>query len=166
MIFHQVLAPLPGGISQQTGVIIQPQQILFTGNKTQVIPTTVAAPTPAQAQIPAAGQQQPQQQQAQPQAPLVLQVDGTGDTSSEEEDEEEEEYDDDEEEEKEKDGGEDGQVEEVYLLWLGFRFFVGIKRDLSTSNKYFSTTITSVILRMQLLCLYFRLGGYGGQSKN
>lgn len=121
MIFHQVLAPLPGGISQQTGVIIQPQQILFTGNKTQVIPTTVAAPTPAQAQIPAAGQQQPQQQQAQPQAPLVLQVDGTGDTSSEEEDDEEEEYDDDEEEEKEKDGGEDGQVEEVNLmLWLCF----------------------------------------------
>ncbi|NXT37033.1 TF2AA factor, partial [Pelecanoides urinatrix] len=112
MIFHQVLAPIPGGISQQTGVIIQPQQILFTGNKTQVIPTTVAAPTPAQAQIPAAGQQQPQQQQAQPQAPLVLQVDGAGDTSSEEEEDEEEDYDDDEEEDKEKDGGEDGQVEE------------------------------------------------------
>uniref|UniRef100_A0A8C5X267 General transcription factor IIA subunit 1 n=1 Tax=Malurus cyaneus samueli TaxID=2593467 RepID=A0A8C5X267_9PASS len=121
-VIQQVLAPLPGGISQQTGVIIQPQQILFTGNKTQVIPTTVAAPTPAQAQIPAAGQQQPQQQQAQPQAPLVLQVDGTGDTSSEEEDDEEEEYDDDEEEEKEKDGGEDGQVEEVNLmLWLCFK---------------------------------------------
>ncbi|KAI1237678.1 Transcription initiation factor IIA subunit 1, partial [Lamprotornis superbus] len=114
-VIQQVLAPLPGGLSQQTGVIIQPQQILFTGNKTQVIPTTVAAPTPAQAQIPAAGQQQPQQQQAQPQAPLVLQVDGTGDTSSEEEDDEEEEYDDDEEEEKEKDGGEDGQVEEEPL---------------------------------------------------
>ncbi|RMC00678.1 hypothetical protein DUI87_23296 [Hirundo rustica rustica] len=114
-VIQQVLAPLPGGISPQTGVIIQPQQILFTGNKTQVIPTTVAAPTPAQAQIPATGQQQPQQQQAQPQAPLVLQVDGTGDTSSEEEDDEEEEYDDDEEEEKEKDGGEDGQVEEEPL---------------------------------------------------
>ncbi|KAM4666806.1 transcription initiation factor IIA subunit 1 isoform 2-T3 [Amazona ochrocephala] len=114
-VIQQVLAPIPGGISQQTGVIIQPQQILFTGNKTQVIPTTVAAPTPAQAQIPAAGQQQPQQQ-AQPQAPLVLQVDGAGDTSSEEEEEDEEEdYDDDEEEDKEKDGGEDGQVEEEPL---------------------------------------------------
>lgn len=109
----QVLAPIPGGISQQTGVIIQPQQILFTGNKTQVIPTTVAAPTAAQAQIPTAGQQQTQQQPAQPQPPLVLQVDGAGDTSSEEEEEEEEDYDDDEEEDKEKDGGEDGQVEEV-----------------------------------------------------
>uniref|UniRef100_A0A8C0FFI9 General transcription factor IIA subunit 1 n=6 Tax=Neoaves TaxID=3078114 RepID=A0A8C0FFI9_BUBBB len=114
-VIQQVLAPIPGGISQQTGVIIQPQQILFTGNKTQVIPTTVAAPTPAQAQIPAAGQQQPQQQQAQPQAPLVLQVDGAGDTSSEEEEDEEEDYDDDEEEDKEKDGGEDGQVEEEPL---------------------------------------------------
>ncbi|POI31580.1 hypothetical protein CIB84_004670 [Bambusicola thoracicus] len=114
-VIQQVLAPIPGGIPQQTGVIIQPQQILFTGNKTQVIPTTVAAPTPAQAQIPAAGQQQPQQQQAQPQAPLVLQVDGAGDTSSEEEEEEEEDYDDDEEEDKEKDGGEDGQVEEEPL---------------------------------------------------
>ncbi|XP_061854801.1 transcription initiation factor IIA subunit 1 isoform X1 [Colius striatus] len=114
-VIQQVLAPIPAGISQQTGVIIQPQQILFTGNKTQVIPTTVAAPTPAQAQIPAAGQQQPQQQQAQPQAPLVLQVDGAGDTSSEEEEDEEEDYDDDEEEDKEKDGGEDGQVEEEPL---------------------------------------------------
>ncbi|KAM7163874.1 transcription initiation factor IIA subunit 1 isoform 3-T3 [Macrochelys suwanniensis] len=111
-VIQQVLAPIPGGLSQQTGVIIQPQQILFTGNKTQVIPTTVAAPAPAQAQITAAGQQQPQQQ-AQPQAPLVLQVDGAGDTSSEEEEDEEEDYDDDEEEDKEKDGGEDGQVEEV-----------------------------------------------------
>ncbi|XP_010216945.1 PREDICTED: transcription initiation factor IIA subunit 1, partial [Tinamus guttatus] len=114
-VIQQVLAPIPGGIPQQTGVIIQPQQILFTGNKTQVIPTTVAAPTPAQAQIPAAGQQQPQQQQAQAQAPLVLQVDGAGDTSSEEEEDEEEDYDDDEEEDKEKDGGEDGQVEEEPL---------------------------------------------------
>lgn len=146
MIFHQVLAPIPGGISQQTGVIIQPQQILFTGNKTQVIPTTVAAPTPAQAQIPAAGQQQPQQQQAQPQAPLVLQVDGAGDTSSEEEEDEEEDYDDDEEEDKEKDGGEDGQVEEVNLtlfqktaacLCLGFLvwfFFSIFERKLYASN--------------------------------
>lgn len=142
VIFHQVLAPLPGGLSQQTGVIIQPQQILFTGNKTQVIPTTVAAPTPAQAQIPAAGQQQPQQQQAQPQAPLVLQVDGTGDTSSEEEDDEEEEYDDDEEEEKEKDGGEDGQVEEVNVILWGFLLVFSGK--LSISNN----TITSVILKI------------------
>ncbi|XP_013919754.1 PREDICTED: transcription initiation factor IIA subunit 1 [Thamnophis sirtalis] len=144
-VIQQVLAPIPGGISQQTGVIIQPQQLLFTGNKAQVIPTTVAAPTTAQAQISAAGQQQPQQQAAQPQAPLmlqvdgvddtssedeaekedyqpahsqalsVLQVDGAGDTSSEEEEEEEEDYDDDEEEDKEKDGGEDGQVEEEPL---------------------------------------------------
>ncbi|XP_062974005.1 transcription initiation factor IIA subunit 1 [Elgaria multicarinata webbii] len=114
-VIQQVLAPIPGGISQQTGVIIQPQQILFTGNKTQVIPTTVAAPTPAQAQISAASQQQPQQQPTQPQAPLVLQVDGAGDTSSEEDEEEEEDYDDDEEEDKEKDGGEDGQVEEEPL---------------------------------------------------
>lgn len=135
MMFHQVLAPIPGGISQQTGVIIQPQQILFTGNKTQVIPTTVAAPTPAQAQIPAAGQQQPQQQQAQPQAPLVLQVDGAGDTSSEEEEDEEEDYDDDEEEDKEKDGGEDGQVEEVNCFrrlectCVSFFFFQYLKEN-------------------------------------
>lgn len=114
-VIQQVLAPLPGGISPQTGVIIQPQQILFTGNKTQVIPTTVAAPTPAQAQITATGQQQPQTQPAQPQAPLVLQVDGTGDTSSEEDEDEEEDYDDEEEEDKEKDGAEDGQVEEEPL---------------------------------------------------
>ncbi|GAB1297687.1 General transcription factor II A, 1 [Apodemus speciosus] len=114
-VIQQVLAPLPGGISPQTGVIIQPQQILFTGNKTQVIPTTVAAPTPAQAQMPTAGQQQPQAQPAQQQAPLVLQVDGTGDTSSEEDEDEEEDYDDDEEEDKEKDGAEDGQVEEEPL---------------------------------------------------
>uniref|UniRef100_A0A452RQ78 Ral transcription factor IIA subunit 1 n=1 Tax=Ursus americanus TaxID=9643 RepID=A0A452RQ78_URSAM len=114
-VIQQVLAPLPGGISPQTGVIIQPQQILFTGNKTQVIPTTVAAPTSAQAQITATGQQQPQAQPAQAQAPLVLQVDGTGDTSSEEDEDEEEDYDDDEEEDKEKDGAEDGQVEEEPL---------------------------------------------------
>ncbi|XP_077906781.1 transcription initiation factor IIA subunit 1 isoform X2 [Ictidomys tridecemlineatus] len=117
-VIQQVLAPLPGGITPQTGVIIQPQQILFTGNKTQVIPTTVAAPTPAQAQITAAGQQQPQAQPAQQQAPLVLQVDGTGDTSSEEDEDEEEDYDDDEEEDKEKDGAEDGQVEEKFAPYL------------------------------------------------
>ncbi|XP_012868860.1 PREDICTED: transcription initiation factor IIA subunit 1 [Dipodomys ordii] len=114
-VIQQVLAPLPGGISPQTGVIIQPPQILFTGNKTQVIPTTVAAPTQAQAQITATGQQQPQAQPTQQQAPLVLQVDGTGDTSSEEDEDEEEDYDDDEEEDKEKDGAEDGQVEEEPL---------------------------------------------------
>lgn len=157
--FNQVLTPIPGGISQQTGVIIQPQQILFTGNKAQVIPTTVAAPTSAQAQISAAGQQQPQQQAAQPQAPLmlqvdgvgdtssedeaekeeyelaqsqalsVLQVDGAGDTSSEEEEEEEEDYDDDEEEDKEKDGGEDGQVEEVNFDNICFKLFYVIPTD-------------------------------------
>ncbi|XP_036074132.1 transcription initiation factor IIA subunit 1 isoform X2 [Rousettus aegyptiacus] len=115
-VIQQVLAPLPGAIPPQTGVIIQPQQILFTGNKTQVIPTTVAAPTPAQGQITATGQQQPQAQPAQQQAPLVLQVDGTGDTSSEEDEDEGEDYDDDDEEEdKEKDGAEDGQVEEEPL---------------------------------------------------
>lgn len=123
------MGPIPGGISQQTGVIIQPQQILFTGNKAQVIPTTVAAPTSAQAQISATGQQQPQQQAAQPQAPLMLQVDGAGDTSSEEEEEEEEDYDDDEEEDKEKDGGEDGQVEEVNFDNICFELFYVIPTD-------------------------------------
>ncbi|XP_071972842.1 transcription initiation factor IIA subunit 1 [Engystomops pustulosus] len=112
-VIQQVLAPLPGGLSQQTGVIIQPQQILFTGNKTQVIPTTVAAPqAPAQGQLSVANPQQPQQ--GQQQAPLVLQVDGAGDTSSEEDEDEDEDYDDEEEEDKEKDG-EDGQVEEEPL---------------------------------------------------
>ncbi|XP_030069584.1 stonin-2 [Microcaecilia unicolor] len=112
-VIQQVLAPISGGIPQQTGVIIQPQQILFTGNKTQVIPTTVAAQTSAQGQITVTSQHQ--QQQAQPQQPLVLQVDGAGDTSSEEDEDEEEDYDDEEEEDKEKDGGEDGQVEEEPL---------------------------------------------------
>lgn len=107
-VIQQVLAPMPGGLSQQTGVIIQPQQILFTGNK---IPTTVAA-TQAQAQLSVANAQQ--QQQGQQQAPLVLQVDGAGDTSSEEDEDEDEDYDDEEEEDKEKDG-EDGQVEEEPL---------------------------------------------------
>ncbi|XP_056402670.1 stonin-2 [Hyla sarda] len=110
-VIQQVLAPLPGGLSQQTGVIIQPQQILFTGNKTQVIPTTVSAPqAPVQGQLTMANAQQ----QGQQQAPLVLQVDGAGDTSSEEDEEEDEDYDDEEEEDKEKDG-EDGQVEEEPL---------------------------------------------------
>lgn len=112
-VIQQVLAPLPGGLPQQTGVIIQPQQILFTGNKTQVIPTTVSAPqAPSQGQLAVANPQQPQQ--GQQQAPLVLQVDGAGDTSSEEDEDEDEDYDDEEEEDKEKDG-EDGQVEEEPL---------------------------------------------------
>ncbi|XP_069807211.1 transcription initiation factor IIA subunit 1 isoform X2 [Dendropsophus ebraccatus] len=112
-VIQQVLAPLPGGLSQQTGVIIQPQQILFTGNKSQVIPTTVAAPqAPAQGQLSVTNAQQAQQ--GQQQAPLVLQVDGAGDTSSEEDEDEDEDYDDEEEEDKEKDG-EDGQVEEEPL---------------------------------------------------
>lgn len=102
---------MPGGLSQQTGVIIQPQQILFTGNK---IPTTVAA-TQAQAQAQLSVANAQQQQQGQQQAPLVLQVDGAGDTSSEEDEDEDEDYDDEEEEDKEKDG-EDGQVEEVIPL--------------------------------------------------
>ncbi|KAG8449008.1 hypothetical protein GDO86_015900 [Hymenochirus boettgeri] len=111
-VIQQVLAPLPGGLSQQTGVIIQPQQILFTGNKTQVIPTTMSAPQAhTQGQLSVESQQQQGQQQ---QASLVLQVDGAGDTSSEEEEDEDEDYDDEEEEDKEKDG-EDGQVEEEPL---------------------------------------------------
>ena len=109
-VIQQVLALLPGRMSSQTGVIIQPQQILFTGNKTQVIPTTMAA----QAQMTAAGQQQPPAQPVQQQAPLVLQGDRKGDTSEEDGDEEEG-YDEEEEEQKEKDGAEDGQVEEEPL---------------------------------------------------
>uniref|UniRef100_A0A3Q2SV66 General transcription factor IIA, 1 n=1 Tax=Fundulus heteroclitus TaxID=8078 RepID=A0A3Q2SV66_FUNHE len=138
-VIQQVLAPLQGGLSQQTGVIIQPQQIvLASGNKvqgnTQVVQAAAMVQQPGQAAMaPAAGgvaqvqqaaapqappQPQAQQQtQPQPQAqqpPMMLQVDGAGDTSSEE-DEDEEEYDEDEEEEKDKDGGEDGQVEEEPL---------------------------------------------------
>ncbi|XP_045916842.1 transcription initiation factor IIA subunit 1 isoform X4 [Micropterus dolomieu] len=139
-VIQQVLAPLQGGLSQQTGVIIQPQQIvLASGNKvqgnTQVMQAAAMAQQTGQAATAqvqqvqqvqqaqgAAAQQvaaQPQaQQQAQPQAqqpPMMLQVDGAGDTSSEEDEDEEEEYDEDEEEEKDKDGGEDGQVEEEPL---------------------------------------------------
>ncbi|XP_063296561.1 transcription initiation factor IIA subunit 1 isoform X2 [Pelobates fuscus] len=115
-VIQQVLAPLPGGLSQQTGVIIQPQQILFTGNKPSVIPTTMSATqASAQAHLTMASQQQQQQaQQGQQQAPLVLQVDGAGDTSSEEDEDEDEDDYDEEEEDKEKDG-EDGQVEEEPL---------------------------------------------------
>uniref|UniRef100_M3ZHG4 General transcription factor IIA, 1 n=1 Tax=Xiphophorus maculatus TaxID=8083 RepID=M3ZHG4_XIPMA len=106
-VIQQVLAPLQGGLPQQTGVIIQPQQIvLASGNKVQGN-TQVRAPPQAQQQS------QPQPQAQQP--PMMLQVDGAGDTSSEEDEDEEEEYDEDEEEEKDKDGGEDGQVEEEPL---------------------------------------------------
>uniref|UniRef100_A0A8C2WYX2 General transcription factor IIA, 1 n=1 Tax=Cyclopterus lumpus TaxID=8103 RepID=A0A8C2WYX2_CYCLU len=131
----QVLTPLQGGLPQQTGVIIQPQQIvLASGNKgnTQVMQAAALAQQPIQAATAQAQQvqqvqqvqqaQQAQQAQGtaapqvppQPQAPMILQADGTGDTSSED-DEDEEEYDEDEEEEKDKDGGEDGQVEEEPL---------------------------------------------------
>ncbi|KAM3861356.1 transcription initiation factor IIA subunit 1 [Diretmus argenteus] len=139
-VIQQVLAPLQGGLPQQTGVIIQPQQIVLApGNKvqgnTQVMQATAMAPQPGQAataaqvqqvqqvqgaaapQAPAQAQQQAQPQvQPQPQQPpMMLQVDGSGDTSSEEDEDEEEEYDEDEEEEKDKEGGEDGQVEEEPL---------------------------------------------------
>nr|XP_006632195.1 PREDICTED: transcription initiation factor IIA subunit 1 isoform X2 [Lepisosteus oculatus] len=118
-VIQQVLTPLPGGIPQQTGVIIQPQQIVIAGNKVpQNAQVMQAAPMAAPAgqstaQVPPQQQQQQQQQPAQP--PMMLQVDGAGDTSSEEDEEEEDEYDEDEEEDKDKDGGEDGQVEEEPL---------------------------------------------------
>ncbi|XP_039549459.1 transcription initiation factor IIA subunit 1 isoform X2 [Pimephales promelas] len=130
-VIQQVLTPLQGGLSQQTGVIIQPQQIVLTGNKvqqnTQVMQAAAMAVQQAQgaAQIQAQPQAQPPQQQqqqqtqqqqpSQQQPPMMLQVDGAGDTSSEEDEEEEDEYDEDEDEDKEKDGGEDGQVEEEPL---------------------------------------------------
>ncbi|XP_032442197.1 transcription initiation factor IIA subunit 1 isoform X1 [Xiphophorus hellerii] len=144
-VIQQVLAPLQGGLPQQTGVIIQPQQIVLAsgnkvqGNTQQVVQTATmvqqtgqmavaaaaaggaAAVQVQQAQGAAAPQAPPQaQQQSQPQPqaqqpPMMLQVDGAGDTSSEEDEDEEEEYDEDEEEEKDKDGGEDGQVEEEPL---------------------------------------------------
>ncbi|XP_041721784.2 transcription initiation factor IIA subunit 1 isoform X3 [Coregonus clupeaformis] len=124
----QVLAPLQGGLPQQTGVIIQPQQIVLTGNKVQQNAQVMQmAGQPGQVQQIQQQVQQvqqaqggaapgaPQQQQAKQQPPMMLQVDGAGDTSSEDEDEEEEEYDEDEDEEKDKAGGEDGQVEEEPL---------------------------------------------------
>ncbi|NP_997822.1 transcription initiation factor IIA subunit 1 [Danio rerio] len=124
-VIQQVLTPLQGGLPQQTGVIIQPQQIVLTGNKvpqnTQVMQAAAMAvqsgPGDAQVQTQpqAQQQQQQQQQQASQQPPMMLQVDGAGDTSSEEDEEEEDEYDEDEDEDKEKDGGEDGQVEEEPL---------------------------------------------------
>ncbi|XP_030627879.1 transcription initiation factor IIA subunit 1 isoform X1 [Chanos chanos] len=144
-VIQQVLAPIQGGMPQQTGVIIQPQQIVLTGNKVQqnaqvmqaaamaaqagqgaaqVQPQPQPQAPPQQQQPPPPQQQQqqqqPQQQAAQQQAaqqqpPMMLQVDGAGDTSSEEDEEEEDEYDEDEDEDKDKDGGEDGQVEEEPL---------------------------------------------------
>ncbi|XP_055741572.1 transcription initiation factor IIA subunit 1-like isoform X4 [Salvelinus fontinalis] len=127
-VIQQVLAPLQGGLPQQTGVIIQPQQVILTGNKVQQNAQVMQMTgQPGQVQqiqqqvqqvqqvqggaAPVGPQQQQQTQQQQP--PMMLQVDGAGDTSSEEEDEEEE-YDEEEDEEKEKDG-EDGQVEEEPL---------------------------------------------------
>ncbi|XP_017312206.1 transcription initiation factor IIA subunit 1 isoform X1 [Ictalurus punctatus] len=127
-VIQQVLTPLQGGLPQQTGVIIQPQQIVLTQNKvqqnTQVMQAAMAqGQTQTQPQTHTQTPQQPQtaQQQAQPQqqpqqqAPMMLQVDGAGDTSSEEDEDEEDEYDEDEDEDKDKDGGEDGQVEEEPL---------------------------------------------------
>lgn len=131
-VIQQVLAPLQGGLPQQTGVIIQPQQIVLTGNKVQQNAQVMQAAMAAQAgqgaaQIQAQGQPQPQaqpqqqqpqtqpQQATQQQPPMMLQVDGAGDTSSEEDEEEEDEYDEDEDEDKDKDGAEDGQVEEEPL---------------------------------------------------
>ncbi|XP_077443253.1 transcription initiation factor IIA subunit 1 [Stigmatopora argus] len=130
-VIQQVLAPLQGGIPQQTGVIIQqPQIVLAPGNKvqgnTQVTQATAMAPQPGQAAhiqqaqgaVMAQAQVQSQAQQAAPgqaQPPMMLQVDGAGDTSSDEDEEDEEEYDEDMEEEKDKDAGEDGQVEEEPL---------------------------------------------------
>ncbi|XP_041721785.2 transcription initiation factor IIA subunit 1 isoform X4 [Coregonus clupeaformis] len=127
-VIQQVLAPLQGGLPQQTGVIIQPQQIVLTGNKVQQNAQVMQmAGQPGQVQQIQQQVQQvqqaqggaapgaPQQQQAKQQPPMMLQVDGAGDTSSEDEDEEEEEYDEDEDEEKDKAGGEDGQVEEEPL---------------------------------------------------
>ncbi|KAK1889187.1 Transcription initiation factor IIA subunit 1 [Dissostichus eleginoides] len=118
---------LQGGIPQQTGVIIQPQQIvLASGNKvqgnTQVMQSAqMAQQQPAQAaqvqlqQAQGAAAPQAQQQAQAQQPPMMLQVDGAGDTSSEEDEDEEEEYDEDEDEEKDKEAGEDGQVEEEPL---------------------------------------------------
>ncbi|XP_024276407.1 transcription initiation factor IIA subunit 1 isoform X4 [Oncorhynchus tshawytscha] len=126
-VIQQVLAPLQGGHPQQTGVIIQPQQIVLTGNKVQQNAQVMQMPgqpgqvQQIQQQVQQVQQAQggaapgPPQQQAKQQPPMMLQVDGAGDTSSEDEDEEEEEYDEDEDEDKDKDGGEDGQVEEEPL---------------------------------------------------
>ncbi|XP_067894684.1 transcription initiation factor IIA subunit 1 isoform X2 [Heterodontus francisci] len=122
-VIQQMLTPLPpGSIPQQTGVIIQPQQILVAGNKvpsnTQVMQATTVTATPSTqvGQTNSSAPVPPQQQQQQQQPPLVMQVDGSGDTSSEEdEDDEEDEYDDEEEEKDKEEVGEDGQVEEEPL---------------------------------------------------
>ncbi|XP_036438338.1 transcription initiation factor IIA subunit 1 isoform X2 [Colossoma macropomum] len=137
-VIQQVLAPLQGALPQQTGVIIQPQQIVLAGGKVQQNAQVMQAAMATQAgqgaaQVQAQGQPQPSsqaqpeqqqpapqpqtqaQQAAQQQPPMMLQVDGAGDTSSEEDEEEEDEYDEDEDEDKDKDGGEDGQVEEEPL---------------------------------------------------
>ncbi|KAM4712501.1 transcription initiation factor IIA subunit 1 [Anableps anableps] len=58
-VIQQVLAPLQGGLSQQTGVIIQPQQIvLASGNKvqgnTQVVQAAAMVQQPGQAAMAAA----------------------------------------------------------------------------------------------------------------
>uniref|UniRef100_A0A3Q2YD43 General transcription factor IIA, 1 n=1 Tax=Hippocampus comes TaxID=109280 RepID=A0A3Q2YD43_HIPCM len=117
-VIQQVLAPLQGGLPQQTGVIIQqPQLVLAPGNKVQGN-TQVSMQAQAQGAAVPQAQVQAQAQQAapgQPQPPMMLQVDGAGDTSSDEDEDDEEEYDEDLEEEKDKDGGEDGQVEEEPL---------------------------------------------------
>ncbi|XP_003971552.1 transcription initiation factor IIA subunit 1 [Takifugu rubripes] len=135
-VIQQVLTPLQGALPQQTGVIIQPQQIvLASGNKvqgnTQLLQASAAIeqqtgqvaaaqvqqlPQISGAAAPQAPQQQQPQAQPQPQAqqpPMMLQVDGTGDTSSDDEEDEEEEYD--EEDEEEREVAEDGQVEEEPL---------------------------------------------------
>uniref|UniRef100_A0A672KAA8 Transcription initiation factor IIA subunit 1-like n=1 Tax=Sinocyclocheilus grahami TaxID=75366 RepID=A0A672KAA8_SINGR len=117
-VIQQVLTPLQGGLPQHTGVIIQPQQIVLTGNK---VPqnTQVSKISDLKHKVhvsdPEKCMRHPQQQQASQQPPMVLQVDGAGDTSSEEDEEEEDVYDEDEDEDKEKNGGEDGQVEEEPL---------------------------------------------------
>uniref|UniRef100_H3CWE9 General transcription factor IIA, 1 n=1 Tax=Tetraodon nigroviridis TaxID=99883 RepID=H3CWE9_TETNG len=84
-VIQQVLTPLPGALPQQTGVIIQPQQIvLASGNKVQGN-TQVAAAAQVQQMQQASGaaaavpKAQPQPQVQQP--PLMLQVDGAGETS-------------------------------------------------------------------------------------
>ncbi|XP_062857600.1 transcription initiation factor IIA subunit 1 [Trichomycterus rosablanca] len=104
-VIQQVLAPLQGGLPQQTGVIIQPQQIVLAGSKVQQNAQVMQATM--------APGQNPPQTQAQTQPPMMLQVDGSGDTSTEED--EEDEYDEDDDEDHDRDGGEDGQVEEEPL---------------------------------------------------
>ncbi|KAF3849596.1 hypothetical protein F7725_019315 [Dissostichus mawsoni] len=100
-VIQQVLAPLQGGIPQQTGVIIQPQQIvLASGNKvqgnTQVMQSAqMAQQQPAQAaqvqlqQAQGAAAPQAQQQAQAQQPPMMLQEPlNSGDDVSDEEDQE------------------------------------------------------------------------------